>query len=175
MSLRRRTLLALAAALIIASLVAGCQGKSSPQPAKEATPSVASATSPSSPALAPKVEAKAPAASKPAPAPVEAPKAGAAQELATYAVPKLDAIMATEMARALSPLPGVIKARPVMKESRFEIQFTPPQATPASILAVLEAHNADVSLESVKPLGDAAGHEGGCGSCPMKNVCGGKH
>ena len=144
--------------------------------------SIAFACSPTSPApaaqapAAPAVQAPSNSAKatsdKAAPAPAPAPAAPRV-ETATFAVPDLDAMVATNMAAALAAVPGLKAARPRIADKRFEVDFTPPTATPDALLAVLKGVSAATTLEGVKPIDGAPAPEGGCGSCPMKDSCGG--
>jgi hypothetical protein len=156
---------------------------------------VAFACSPTSPAPAASDSAKAtsdkpaPAAQAPATPAVQAPsnsakatsdKAAPAPapaaprvETATFAVPDLDAMVATNIAAALAAVPGLKTARPRIADKRFEVDFTPPTATPDALLAVLKGVSAATTLEGVKPIDGSPAPEGGCGSCPMKDSCGG--
>jgi len=140
----------------------------SPPPAPVEKAAVAPAPAPqAAPAPAPQ------ATPAPAPQAASADTAAPRVETATFAVPGLDALVATNMAAALAAVPGVKAARPRIADGRFEIDFTPPAATPDALLAALKGVSAAVTLEGVKPANGGPAHEGGCGSCPMKDSCGG--
>lgn len=115
-----------------------------------------------------------PAPPAPSVAPAAAPAPAAPHvEVATLLVPGLDALVATNMAAALAAVPGVTKARPRIADARFEVEFTPPTASPDAIVAALKAVSPATTLETVKPVPGSPAPEGGCGGCPLKDSCSG--
>lgn len=140
-----------------------------PEPVAEKAPAPAiAAPAPAAPAPAASASAVA-TADKPTPAAAPLPRI----ETATFAVPSLDALVATNMAAALAAVKGVTAARPRIADQRFEVDFAPPVATPDGLLAALKAVSPATTLEGVKPANGAPAPEGGCGACPMKDSCGG--
>jgi len=139
---------------------------------------LAVACTPPAPPAVPAAPAAPAVAAAPAPAPTAPAPAAVAErplpriETATFAVPNLDALVATNMAAALAAVPGVTKARPNIAEKRFEVDFAPPAALPDGLLTALKAVSPATTLEGVKPAAGAPAPEGGCGGCPMKDTCG---
>ena len=103
---------------------------------------------------------------------VEEGEAEIRHELAIFAVEDLDMEQAGKLAQALSELPGVLAAKPVMEEKTLAVEFAAPECDPELILAALEQAGAGAELVKVMPLEGKPGEKSACDGCPSKSKCG---
>ncbi len=93
-------------------------------------------------------------------------------EVALFAVEGLDMEQAGKLAEALSELPGVLVAKPVLEEKNLAVEFVAPKCDPEIILTAMEKIGAAAELIKVTPLEGKPGEKSGCAGCPSKSKCG---